>query len=141
MNSKSTVNVQCHCGEIQLALLTDNSVDELPVRRCLCGFCTSHGSVYTSDSDAKLEIRLRDPDGVSRYRNPHSISEQTMFFLVRRTCGVAPAAISEIDGREYAVVNVTAVCAPPLLMENSVDMDFDEETLEGRLARRKKTWI
>lgn len=56
------------------------------------------------------------------------------------TCGVTLAAISAIDGRDYAVVNthclqeVEAVLAPQ-------DSDLDGETLDQRLTRRASKWI
>jgi hypothetical protein len=132
---------QCHCGNIRLALLTERALEDLPLRRCLCGFCSSRGSVYTSDSAGQLTVHIERESDVSRYRNPDSISAHTMFFIVCKTCGGAPVAISEIEGREYAVVNVKGGCKPSLAGNAVVDMDFDEEELEGRLQRRRATWI
>lgn len=141
MTMQTELKVPCHCGNIQLTFRTNKRPEELPLRRCLCGFCSSHGSIYTSDSEGELVVEVERPDDTTQYRNPHSISAHTMFFLICRTCGGAPVAISEIDGREYAVVNVKGGSTPSLASNAVVDMDFDEEELEGRLARRKASWI
>ncbi len=64
-----------------------------------------------------------------------------MYFLVCTTCGVVPAAISEIEGTDYAVVSVSGGSTPALSTNEVVDKDFDEESLAGRLDRRKETWV
>ena len=135
------VETRCHCGNIRLTLRTPLAPGELPLRRCLCGFCSSRGSIYTSDKDGELLVNVEHPGEVSRYRNPDSISAHTMFFLVCKLCGGAPVAISEIEGNEYAVMNVKGGCDPSLASNDVVDMDFDSEELDGRLKRRQSTWI
>ena len=48
---------------------------------------------------------------------------------------------SEIDGHLYAVVNVNAFTnVPPALLRRS-GVDFEGESVESRLARRKRGWI
>ena len=135
------IQIQCHCGNIRLRFHTEQSPAELPQRRCLCGFCASHGAVYTSDRNGRVEIEVKDAKLVSRYRNPDSISAHTMFFLVCSVCGVPPIAVSEIDGKEYAVINIRRGCTPRIELDQVADMDFDSEALEPRLERRKATWI
>ena len=141
MSYRTELDVPCHCGNLRLTFKTNLPPSELPLRRCLCSYCTAHGNVYTSDSAGELLVRIADESQVSRYRNPRSISDKTMYFLVCRTCGVVPAAISEIDGRDYAVVSITGGSTPDISANELVDKDFDAEDLEGRLERRKATWI
>lgn len=135
------IQTQCHCGNIQLALHTAKDPVELPLRRCLCSFCRSRGSIYTSDRDGELAIIVERIEDVSEYRNPHSISAHTMFFLVCRTCGAAPAAISELDGKDHAVLNVSGGTEPSLADNPVADLAQEGEDLAGRLDRRRRTWI
>jgi hypothetical protein len=131
----------CHCGNVQVTFRTNRATEELPLRRCLCSYCTAHGNVYTSDPEGEVTVRVADPGRVSGYRNPRSISEGNMVFLVCSDCGVVTLAVSEIEGEPYAVVRVTGNCSPPIPFEDVRDMDYGDETLEARHARRKATWV
>ncbi len=64
-----------------------------------------------------------------------------MFFMVCRICGLAPLAVSEIEGEQYAVINIAGGCTPHLDTSGATVMDYDDETLSTRLARRQATWI
>lgn len=132
-----TIHGKCHCGNIVYRLLWPQSEGKIAVRACSCTFCTKHGGVYTSHPDARLTARIIDEALLSKY----AFGTQTAEFFVCRRCGAVPFVTSTIDGADYAVVNVNTfedVDAPEL--ETSTT-DFDDESTEERLARRKRNWI
>jgi hypothetical protein len=52
-----------------------------------------------------------------------------------------PFVTSEIEGREYAVVNVNMFEGVDPSMLRKAGADFEGENVESRLARRKRNWI
>ena len=128
----------CHCGAVTLALLTTRDAPGLSPRHCGCDFCRKHACVYGAAPDGKLEITARGPEAVGRYAFGHKTAE----FLVCRTCGVMPAALTVIDGRMFGIVN-TNVFDPPLAIDRSAMAvgDYDGETIAARLERRAQRWI
>lgn len=127
----------CHCGNIRYELLWPESGKTLAVRACGCAFCTKHGGVYTSHPDARLDARIADMHHVSKY----VFGTQTAEFYVCTRCGVVPLITSTIEGVVYAVVNVnTFENVDPSELDASAT-DFDGESVDGRLQRRKRNWI
>lgn len=125
----------CHCGNVTFSLAFP--AERIPARACGCTFCRKHGASWTSNVDARLRITVRDAKQLERY----NFGTRTADFLVCRTCGVPTVAISRIDDRDYAVVNVNAFEAiDPALFDRS-SSDFDGEATVDRLARRKSRWI
>jgi uncharacterized protein YhfF len=76
---------------------------EIPARACDCTFCVKHGGVWTSNPKGALRVKIEDPAEIS----PYLFGTRTATFHVCRRCGVPPLVTSEIEGRVYAVVNVT----------------------------------
>ena len=127
----------CHCGAIGVALDVEDETALSP-RHCGCDFCRKHGSLYVSASCARLIITLAAPDRVSRYAFGHG----TATFLVCGRCGVVASAISEIDGRLYAVLNANLLSPPLAIDRHSVPIaDYEAEDVPERLRRRKQRWI
>lgn len=128
----------CHCGAISLVLTTASDAPGLTPRHCGCDFCRKHACVYVAADDARLEITARAPEAVARYAFGHRTAE----FLVCKSCGVMPAALSVIDGRMFGIVNAN-VFDPPL----DIDLgalavgDYDGESMAARLDRRKGRWV
>ncbi len=128
---------KCHCGNITYVLHWPGAGTDIPVRACGCTFCTKHGGVYTSHGDAELAAVILNAGLVSRYRFGTETAE---FYLCAR-CGVVPFVTSAIEGNLYAVVNVNSFEGiDPSCFSRAVT-DFDGETTESRLDRRKRNWI
>ena len=125
----------CYCGNIRYDFQLPEPDGAIPVRACGCSFCQKHGGVYTSHPAGQLAARIEDPDLVERYR----FGTETAEFHICRKCGVVPFVISEIDGTLYAVVNVNSFEGTNAF--ESSPSDFDGETVDSRLARRKRNWI
>ena len=99
-----TLRASCHCGDLEVSLRLSEGREPgaLPVRACQCGYCRPRRARWTSDPGGAVELRARDPAAVSRYR----FGTRTADFLVCSSCGALAAAVCEIEGRRYAVVNV-----------------------------------
>src|SRR5438105_2234697 len=127
----------CHCGNISFALTWEPDPMEIPVRACDCSFCCKHGGVWTSNPSGALTLKLEESALVSKY----AFGTGTAEFHVCRRCGVVPVVTSRIDDQLYAVVNVNTFegVEPSLLRRASAN--FDAESEDARLARRKRNWI
>ena len=126
----------CHCGNIGFDLEW-TAAGSIPARACGCTFCSKHGGVWTSHPGARLVVRIADDALVSRY----GFGTRTATFHVCARCGVPPLATSTIDGRLYAVVNVNCLeDVDPARLERA-PASFEGETVDARLARRKRNWI
>jgi len=132
-----SITGKCHCGQLRYQLDWPDQGVPVAARRCGCSFCVSHGAAWTSHRDATLQISVRDRSGVSRY----TFGTGTAQFLVCRTCGGVPIVISEIDERQYAVVNVNTFTPGHGLNLTVVSTNFDQEDTASRLDRRAKNWI
>ncbi len=127
----------CHCGNITYVLGWPGEAADIPVRACSCTFCTKHGGTYTSDRDAELAAVVHDQALVSRYRFGTGTAE---FYLCSR-CGVVTFVTSMIEDNLYAVVNVNSFEGiDPSRLSRAIT-DFDGETTDRRLDRRKRNWI
>lgn len=128
---------KCHCGNITYTLNWPGEGANIPVRACSCSFCTKHGATYSSHGDADLAAVIHDEGMVSRYK----FGTETAAFYLCSCCGVVPFVTSEIDGNLYAVVNVNSFEGiDPACFSRAVT-DFDGETTDNRLDRRKRNWI
>ena len=128
---------KCHCGNISFALDWPGDGKTIPVRACSCDFCTKHGGTYTSHRDAALAALVHDEALVSKYR----FGTGTAAFHVCARCGVVPFVTSTIDENLYAVVNVNCFEGIDPACFSRAITDFDGETTESRLDRRKRNWI
>ena len=126
----------CHCGNIRYEFLWPLSSAEIPVRACSCSFCVKHRGVYTSHPQAELKGMIADLLAVTKY----TFGTETADFFVCSRCGVLSFVTSKIDSHEYAVVNVNTFETIDFSQLKSTVTNFNGETTESRLARRKRTW-
>lgn len=123
----------CHCGAVEIAYST---AKPLPMRRCGCGFCRRHGCVYTTDPAGRLTVTAK-AGALVRYRFGHRNAD----FLLCAQCGVLVAVTAGIDGALRGVVNL-AVMEPPVDLPPDIPvMDFEGESEEDRINRRRRNWI
>ena len=107
------------------------------MRACGCTFCVKHGGTYTSHRSAKLSAVIRDEALVTKYR----FGTSTADFFVCSRCGAVPFVTSEIQGHQYAVVNVNTFEGVDQSIFQYSSTNFDGEDTERRLDRRRRTWI
>lgn len=130
------IHGSCHCGNIRFEFDSPHGSATIPVRACGCSFCQKNGGVWTSHPDGPVRLLCDDLSRVERYR----FGTKTADFYVCSTCGVAPVAVSDIDGTSYAVVNVN--CFDDVDRAEFVQSatDFEGEATAERLARRQRNW-
>ncbi|BBE32818.1 GFA family protein [Sphingosinicella microcystinivorans] len=97
----------CHCGNLGLAVALTASAGDYVPRVCDCDFCCKHGASYVSDPDGRLEIKVRDPQLLGRYRQGSGAAEM----LVCRNCGVLVGAVYREGDTLLGVANVRALDA------------------------------
>jgi len=131
------IHGKCHCGNISFELQWPESATPIAVRACGCTFCTKHGGVYTSHTDALLSARIADAALLNKY----AFGTRTADFYICRSCGAVPFVTSTIDGNVFAVVNVNTFEDVEAAELDASPTDFDGEGVGERLERRKRNWI
>lgn len=127
----------CHCGNVQISFASEQSPEEITVRACTCSFCTRHGARTVTDRNGQVHILVRAPAELSRYQ----FALKTAEFLVCKTCGVYLAAVlTTEEGRSYATVNINALDARQRFTQLPVEVNYEGEAAERRIARRKENW-
>ncbi len=126
----------CHCGNLELAFETARAPAALTVRACGCSFCRRHGVRTVSDPAGRVEIRVHDPTGLSRYRFGLGTAE----FLACRSCGVYVGALMADACAAYAIVNVNALASPEVFAATALPVSYELETEAARRARRHARW-
>ncbi len=127
----------CHCGNLSFGLNWQPDPTSIQARACGCSFCVKHGGVWTSNPSSALTVTVREPRLVSRY----AFGTSTAAFHICGRCGVVPVVTSELDNHLYAVVSVNAFNNVPQSLLQRSATDFQGESVESRLARRKRSWI
>lgn len=130
------IHGSCHCGNISFTFDWPDSGGFIPVRACGCTFCQKHQGVWTSHPEGLVKLSVDDPSRVQRYR----FGTETADFHICSECGVAPVVTCEIDESHYAVVNVHCFDNVDRAELEESATDFEGETTEDRLARRKRNW-
>lgn len=125
----------CHCGNITFDLSWSNDV--IQARQCSCTFCRKHNASWTSHVDSELVITTNNPSHLSKYL----FGTKTAEFYICGMCGVPPVALSRIDGRDYAVVNISTIDNLENINVTKSGTNFDGEGTDDRLERRKRNWI
>jgi hypothetical protein len=126
----------CHCGTLTVTFESTRPAAAVPVRECGCTFCRRHGARAATDPAGRLIVAAPDPAAVSRY----VFGLRTAEFLVCRTCGVFVAAVMSEGERTWATLNVNALDERAAFAQPPVPVDYDRETVEERVARRKRLW-
>ena len=83
-----------------------------------------------------MDARVADNSRVERYR----FGTESADFYICRNCGVVPF-VTSIAGARHAVVNVNSFEGVDGAEFEQSTADFDGESTEARLARRRRTWI
>ena len=125
---------RCHCGVVNVTFRTARDPRQWALRRCTCAFCVRFGGIYTSDPAGEIVVRSKAT--LRRYQ----FGQRTADFLFCPTCGVYFGAMADINGQERAVLNVRVLDGVTLDLAAAQPMDFDEESVELRTARRQRHW-
>jgi hypothetical protein len=126
----------CHCRNIRVTFDWPGSESAIPVRACGCGLCTKHRAVWTSHPDGRFYLQIADESLATQYR----FGTKTADFHVCLTCGAIPIVTCMIEGLRYAVFNVNTFDNVDRWELVETATNFDGETTENRLARRRRNW-
>jgi len=130
------IEAACHCGNIRVALDWRGAWPDIPVRACGCDLCRKHGARWTSDPNGAFRLAIAEEGRTRRYR----FGSKTADFHVCTNCGVIPIVSSRIEGRRYAVFNANTFAALDRSRFVETATDFEGESIENRLARRRRNW-
>jgi hypothetical protein len=125
----------CHCGNVTFELYTNKTESDLVTRACQCSFCRKHAANWIADPEGMAAVRYANRQNVSFYR----FGSRTSDFIICKTCGVLTVSLCEIDGEAYAVHNIKSMEGYAFACEPAMT-SFDGESVEERLARRKRNW-
>ncbi|MGZ8283950.1 MAG: GFA family protein [Allosphingosinicella sp.] len=121
---------RCHCGAIRLAF---DSAAPLAPRACQCRFCRRHDARMVSNPAGSVVLEL-GPEA-RRYR----FGTRATDFLFCGRCGSYVGAAVELDGRDYATLNLNVFDDPhPQLTARPVS--YDDESAPARAGRRRRNW-
>jgi hypothetical protein len=126
----------CHCGNLFYVFSATAPLTELGLRACMCRFCRAHGARNASDPNGAMQIDIRSPDRLVRYR----FGLRTADFLLCSHCGVYIGALLPDDGAGWFTVNVNTFHEPPALDVPIQPVVYDSEDTGGRVDRRKMKW-
>jgi hypothetical protein len=127
----------CHCGNITVSYRTTVAPEAAVARACQCSFCRKHNTRSLSDPKGALEINVRDPDALNRYR----FGLRTAEFLICRNCGVYVAAFmpDPTDAHAYATL-MANVLDEQARISQAEPADYAGEDEAGRRQRRRQRW-
>ena len=126
----------CHCGNLWYAFETISPLEELGLRACMCSFCRAHGARNASDPRGTMQIDIRSPDRLVRYR----FGLRTADFLLCSHCGAYIGALLPEGELGWFTVNANTFREPPPLDFALQPMVFDGEDTAARVDRRKLKW-
>jgi hypothetical protein len=134
--SPRIIHGSCHCGNIRFTVTWSDQGRVIQSRACGCDFCAKHGAAWTSNPLGQFRVRVADDTRVALYR----FGTKTADFHVCLTCGVTPIVTCTIEGRRYAVVNVNTFEDVDKSELAEAAANFEGESEENRLARRRRNW-
>jgi hypothetical protein len=126
----------CHCGALGFEYRTALKPADWSVRACQCSFCRTHGAVSTSDPDGSVQFTHREPQLTSRYRFGQKMAD----FIFCARCGAYLGAVTEVDGRMLAAINVNALEPRPNGLPGAQPVFYDGESSASRGSRRAVRW-
>jgi len=106
----------------------------------------SHGAVWTSDPESgEVEVNIKDKSKINKYALKevplgYRFGTKTADFYICKICGVAPIAISKINGNDNTVVNINTITKPKIDVATITKTNFAGESVDKRLKRRGNNW-
>ena len=124
----------CHCGNVAVSFCTKLGLDQ--IRACSCHFCKKHGARTTSDPNGRLQLVIKNQDLISRY----SFNLHAAEYMICKNCGIYIAACGLYNGKIYSTLNVNVLESPDVFDIDPIIVNYENETLEERVARRLVKW-
>jgi hypothetical protein len=135
VTESTTLTGACHCGAIRATLYATKPASDLQVRACQCSFCTRHGAKTVSDPAGRCRLEI-DGAALSWY----IFETRTGMSVICNRCGMYAGAIIEDGDNVWSVLNARGLAMPEFEGRAAEPKDYEGETPEERIARRKATW-
>jgi hypothetical protein len=126
----------CECGAVRFKFYCSQDLAGLVARECQCEYCQPRRASYVSDTEGMLRVEVKD----TRYLYSHRFGTRSADFMHCARCNALVYVKSLIEGREYALVVANRLVDFPALAPAHA-VDFNAESLPGRLQRRAESWI
>ena len=128
---------RCHCGAVTVELETESDPAEIEVRECQCSFCRAHGAVSASDPNGRIRYIEHELGAITRYQ----FGTKSCDFILCRHCGVyMGATMADDETPGYSTTQIKHYEDKALFTKQARHPDYDDEPLESRQTRRRKTW-
>jgi len=128
------IEAKCHCGNIELRMITAGKARKLHPVTCPCRFCTLHGARHLSDARGNASISIRDHDQLIRYR----FGTESADFLICKRCGIYVAAVIMDGDQCWSALNLNLTDQREL--PASQDIRWQRQSHDERIAFRKTVW-
>ncbi|MDX2157699.1 MAG: hypothetical protein SFW09_14455 [Hyphomicrobiaceae bacterium] len=126
---------RCHCGAIAVKLAFTRPAEEMQVRSCQCAFCTRHGSLTVSDPAGRAVIEVE-----AGQLTPYKFGTRTATSLLCARCGVYAGVVIADGDKLWSVANARGLGIEAFEGRVGMQMFYEEETADERIARRKQKW-
>lgn len=126
------IHGSCSCGNIEI-VWSPNQAPRIP-RACQCNYCISKQASYVSEPNSELSAIIHATEFHRIVRHGTNTAE----FHECSACNTLVFVSSCIGGETYGVIN--SICLPSLSLETAVNMQFEQETEQERLVRRRQNW-
>jgi hypothetical protein len=127
----------CHCGNVRIELETDIDPREMEVRACQCTFCRKHNSQAVADPAGHLVVQVEREEQLERYAFGLRAAE----YLICKACGVYVAAVTTGEAEPRATAILNCLDGQRLFTRPAIPVDYDTESREGRVERRRQRWM
>jgi hypothetical protein len=129
---RKVMNLACNCGNFSIEWET--KLNAHVARTCGCDYCLSQQGEFVSDSSSTVKYTVFEKPLYQIIQHGHN----TASFHECKNCGVI-VVTSEIGKETYCVLNAKALGLAGYSLDPVVK-DYSAESVQDRLARRKKYW-
>lgn len=130
----TSINGQCHCGNISYQIETALPMEGIIARACDCTFCRIHAAKNWSEPKGQAVISIHDEQLLNRY----VFALKTAEFFICRQCGAYAGAVLTDSEGSWATLNLRLTGMQEIPEQT---ISFDGENLTDRVKRRKQVWI
>ena len=130
-----TFQGRCHCGAIDVTLHFTLPAEETQVRSCQCSFCTRQGALTISDPAGRAVIDIH-----AGHFSTYKFATQSATSLICGNCGTYTGILLQDGDRMWSVANARGLAIANFKDRAGVPMQYEHETLEERIIRRKQRW-
>jgi len=127
----------CHCGAVTVELETNTDPAKIDIRQCQCSFCRAHDAMSASDRAGSIRYIEHQPGAINHYQ----FGTNSCKFILCQRCGIyLGASMEDKETEGYATTQIKHYEDSALFTKPPRQAHYDDEDLELRLERRRRTW-